>query len=122
MSYLIDILFWGLVYYFSTIHIAIAVGFLTLWMIGSWGTFFPGRFLRELRDKKESASKEETPSIFRKLISEEGVALTDLRPIGKVDVNNEIFEAKSLQGYISKGIVVRIVDTKSNVIIVESVN
>lgn len=58
----------------------------------------------------ESAQKE--------LIGKIGIASTNLRPSGKVDIDNETYDAKSEIGFIEKGRQVKVIDYRSGQIYV----
>ena len=47
------------------------------------------------------------------LIGETGIAFTDLRPSGKVEIDDDTYDAKSEIGYIEKGQKVKVIDYKS---------
>ena len=58
----------------------------------------------------ESAQKE--------LIGKTGIASTNLRPSGKVDIDDESYDAKSEIGFIEKGQKVKVIDYRSGQIYV----
>ncbi|MBU8893929.1 MAG: nodulation protein NfeD [Bacteroidales bacterium] len=47
------------------------------------------------------------------LIGKTGIAFTDLRPSGKVEIDDDTYDAKSEIGYIEKGQKVKVIDYKS---------
>ncbi len=49
----------------------------------------------------------------KELIGKTGIAFTDLRPSGKVEIADETYDAKSEIGYIEKGQKVKVIDFKS---------
>lgn len=49
----------------------------------------------------------------KELIGKTGIASTDLRPSGKVEIEDETYDAKSEIGYIEKGQKVKVIDFKS---------
>lgn len=49
----------------------------------------------------------------KELIGKTGIAFTDLRPSGKVEIEDETYDAKSEIGYIEKGQKVKVIDFKS---------
>ncbi|MEE4198120.1 MAG: NfeD family protein [Bacteroidales bacterium] len=57
----------------------------------------------------------------RELIGKRGTALTNLRPSGKVEINDEIYDAKSEIGYIEKGKEVKVINYSSGQIYVVKV-
>ena len=50
---------------------------------------------------------------LKKKVGSSGIALTDLRPSGKVDIDGEEFDAKSEEGFIEKGATVSVVKQES---------
>lgn len=50
---------------------------------------------------------------------QEGIALSALRPVGKAEMGNKIYEVKTLGGYVTSGTKIRIIQILSNQIIVE---
>jgi membrane-bound serine protease (ClpP class) len=57
----------------------------------------------------------------QKVVGLEGIAYTVLRPSGKVEVNNEIFDAKSEFGFIEKGSKIKVVRYESGQVYVEKI-
>ena len=47
------------------------------------------------------------------MIGKTGIASTDLRPSGKVDIDDETYDAKSEIGFIDKGGKVKVIDYRS---------
>lgn len=79
---------------------------LILWLssrIGEKGIFRKVALVADLTTSG-SVNKEEFA-----LVGQTGYALTDLRPSGKIMLNNEVYDAVSNQGYIEKGKSVRVV-------------
>lgn len=58
-------------------------------------------------------------NVMHSLIGETGVAATDLRPAGKVDVNGERYDATSDGSFIHKNDSVRIIAVRSKYLVVE---
>jgi membrane-bound ClpP family serine protease len=54
-------------------------------------------------------------------VGEEGIALSALRPIGKAEIGMRTFEVKTLGAYVDSGMRIRIIQIKSNQIIVEPI-
>ena len=54
-------------------------------------------------------------------IGTKALAFTDLRPLGKIKINNEFYSAKALSSYISAGTEVKIVQISLGTIYVEPV-
>lgn len=52
------------------------------------------------------------------LIDEVGETITDLKPIGKIKVENEQYDAKSLDGYLETGVKIKVVSIENNTICV----
>lgn len=53
------------------------------------------------------------PSVNKTLHNKTGVATTDLRPGGKVKIDNEYYDAASIEGYIPSGTQVTVIKTDS---------
>ena len=54
----------------------------------------------------------------KELIGKIGIAFTDLRPSGKVEIDDETYDAKSEIGFIEKGQKVKVIDYRSGQIYV----
>lgn len=50
---------------------------------------------------------------WKELIGKTGVAFTNLRPSGKVEIDDETYDAKSEIGFIEKGQKVKVIDYRS---------
>lgn len=61
-----------------------------------------------LADEQKSESGYVSSSLSKELIGKEGVAKTDLRPSGKVEIEGKWYDAVSLDGYISKGTLIHV--------------
>ncbi len=55
------------------------------------------------------------------MIGSSGIAHTDLRPSGKVMINNEMYDATAEAGYIEKKTPVRVVKYSTSQLIVRSI-
>jgi membrane-bound serine protease (ClpP class) len=55
---------------------------------------------------------------YTEMIGKTGKALTQLRPAGKVDIDNDVYDAVSQVSYINKGEPVKVVDYKNGQLIV----
>ena len=53
------------------------------------------------------------------LVGKEGIAATDLRPVGKCDIDGIIFDVRSEGKYIAKGQKVRIIRIQGNTLIIK---
>lgn len=49
----------------------------------------------------------------KEMIGKQGTAFTDLRPSGKVEIEDETYDAKSEVGFISRGEKVKVIDYRS---------
>lgn len=68
-----------------------------------------GRMFRRLAlDTVQDATPEELTAT-RKMSGRQGVAVTGMRPSGKVRIDEELYDAVALHGYIEKGTPVRVV-------------
>lgn len=57
--------------------------------------------LQTVQDKKEGYAF--VDKVYSSMIGKKGIAHTDLRPAGKVRINDDIFDANAESGYIEKG-------------------
>lgn len=57
----------------------------------------------------------------RKLIGKEGIAVTMLRPSGKVQIENDIYDAKTEMGYVDKGEKIKVLRSESAQLYVKKV-
>ncbi len=80
---------------------------------------FPGLALNSSLTKEEGYVGIDTHQ--KDMVGKEGVAQTVLRPSGKVEIENEIFDAVSEEGYIDKGKKVRVVKDEAGQIYVMEV-
>jgi len=59
-------------------------------------------------------------SIYEKdLIGEEGIAFTDLRPSGKIFINDNYYSATSKENFIEKGKSIQVIDGEGSNLIVK---
>jgi membrane-bound serine protease (ClpP class) len=106
---------------------SIVVGSMLIGIIGSiWLTqklFSPNRLIGSLALEKVQEVTEGYVSfdtnLQNSLIGSEGTAHTDLRPSGKVTINNQIFDAASEIGYIEKGSPIKVRRQESGQLYVE---
>lgn len=52
------------------------------------------------------------------LIGKIGIAMTDLRPAGKIEIAGEWYDGQSEAEYLTKGTQVKVIDVKNNYLIV----
>lgn len=76
---------------------------------------------------REELTKEEgniigTAISDRNLIGKTGITATDLRPSGKIEIDNEIHDAQSDGEYISKNSAVRVLNVKGAYLLVEKIS
>lgn len=55
-------------------------------------------------------------------LGQEGITISALRPVGKAELLNQLFEVKTLGEYVDSGTKIRIIKILSNQIIVEPIN
>jgi membrane-bound serine protease (ClpP class) len=65
-----------------------------------------------------SAGYSSANMIMKELLGKTGVAFTMLRPSGKVEIDDEIYDATALTGYIEKGVSVKVVKYETSQIFV----
>jgi membrane-bound serine protease (ClpP class) len=78
--------------------------------------FFSHLVLSSTQNKEEGYTSFD--SKFRDLIGQTGIAATSLRPSGRVEIDFEQYDAKSLVGFIGKGEKVRVVNFETGQIYV----
>ena len=107
------------------------ISFLTVSMVmmaGLMSLFFGGGKLMSLAfaksnigNKAELNEKSKFVFTIKSLIGEEGKAMTDLRPAGKVEIDNKRFNAISDGEYILKGDFIKVVAVSGTNLIVDKV-
>jgi len=55
-------------------------------------------------------------------VGEEGITISALRPVGKADFRDKVFEVTTLGNFLASGTKVRIVSIKNNKIFIEPIN
>jgi membrane-bound serine protease (ClpP class) len=78
---------------------------------------FPGIALKETQKKEDGFTSADLSE--HKLAGLKGTAYTVLRPSGKVEVNGEIYDAKSEFGFIEKGSAIKVVRYETGQLYVE---
>lgn len=73
-----------------------------------------------LQDTLEGAKASTGTNMDDILIGKEGVAFTTIRPFGKVEINNEIYHAKTLGEFIDKGDKIKVTGKEHNMLIIRS--
>ncbi|MBR9998031.1 MAG: hypothetical protein KFF73_03625 [Cyclobacteriaceae bacterium] len=71
--------------------------------------------------KSSSNSKFNEGSMEGLQVGEEGIAISALRPVGKADFRDKIFEVTTLGNFLSSGTRVRVVSIKNNKIFIEPI-
>ena len=59
---------------------------------------------------------------YEKLVSMEGIAITDLKPSGNIKINNQKYQAMSEGSYIDKNSIIEVIDIHENQLIVKKNN
>ena len=72
--------------------------------------------------KSKSDSKVNEGELDQLTVGTEGQTLSTLRPVGKAELNNKIFEVKTLGEYLDSGKRIRVIKILSNQIFVEPIN
>ncbi|MBI9034421.1 MAG: nodulation protein NfeD [Bacteroidales bacterium] len=85
----------------TAIFIALITSFYLSQKMLTSHTFLGGMALATSQEKSEGFTSEDRTYSSR--IGQEGIAHTDLRPAGKVMIDDQIFDAASEAGFISKG-------------------
>ena len=55
-------------------------------------------------------------------LGDEGVATSTLKPVGKAEINNKLYEVTSMGGYLDTGVKIKVTKIDRNKIIVEPIN
>lgn len=101
---------------FSSLIVAAVV------MFAFFGRFLKSGVFRKLSlETSENAQEGYHTTIFHEpanLIGKIGIAMTDLRPSGKIEIDNAWYDAQSEASYITKGTKVKVLDVKNNYLIV----
>lgn len=96
---------------FAIVTGAILTGFIgSIWLsrkLFSPNKLFGSLALEKVQELDEGYVSFDT-SLQNSMVGKEGTAHTDLRPSGKVTIDNRIYDAKSEIGYIKKGTAVRV--------------
>jgi membrane-bound serine protease (ClpP class) len=79
-------------------------------------SFFSHLVLSSTQNTSEGYSSFD--SRFKDLVGQSGIAATSLRPSGRVEINYEYYDAKSLMGFIDKGEKVKVVNFETGQIYV----
>ncbi len=80
---------------------------------------FPNIALRETQQKTEGFTSADP--VQAKLVGMEGTAYTVLRPSGKVEINGDVFDAKSEFGFIDKGAQIKVIRYETGQLYVEKI-
>ena len=99
------------------IVIALSTVFVSVSLSIAGGIFFLPTLIRKspvkgiVLNNKQNAEAGYTSSFseYEKLIGLEGITYTDLRPSGKVMINNELYDTASIEGFIEKGTAVVVI-------------
>lgn len=101
---------------FSSLIVAAVV------MFAFFGRFLKSGVFRKLSlETSENAQEGYHTTIFHEpanLIGKIGIAMTDLRPSGKIEIDDTWYDAQSEASYITKGTKVKVLDVKNNYLIV----
>lgn len=92
----------------------VTLALIVFWPIILIGILWIRPLFTDTRSPEEPSGKS-----HQKWIGMKAVCLTDLRPIGKIDISGNTFEAKSTQDYLSKDTVVTIIGFQGSNFIVE---
>lgn len=88
--------------------------------IFSGKTIFGHLALEAIQDKEDGFTS--ATSVYQYLTGKSGIAHTILRPAGKVMIDNELFDATALTGYIEKGDTVEVVKYETSQLFVRKIN
>lgn len=79
---------------------------------GAWSKF---ELTSSINSKVNEAEK------FGLQVGEEGIAISSMRPIGKAEFRDKVYEVSTLGNYLNSGTKVRIIQIQKNKIIVEPI-
>ena len=75
-------------------------------------------WIRPLINETKTSDEPISP-VDKTYIGAEGISVTDLRPVGKIRIQNTIVQAKSRQEFIGSGTSVKVIGQESTFVIVE---
>jgi membrane-bound serine protease (ClpP class) len=102
---------------FLTVSVGLVLGMVgTIWLSSRIGT--PG-ILRKVALNVDLENMTSSP-VLTGLIGQEGIAVTVLRPSGKVNIDGELYDGISESGFIEKGTAVRVVRFENAQVYVEN--
>ena len=78
-------------------------------------------FVENRASISENYGKEQAKKLSE-LVGKEGITTTECRPIGKVRINQEVYEVRSKNSMIKKGEVVRVVEIEDAMIVVDKLS
>ncbi|HHT9126926.1 MAG TPA: NfeD family protein [Candidatus Brocadiia bacterium] len=86
--------------------------------------FMPGipvfrRIVLRTAEKAEFGFVSSIPIIVSKLVGKKGIAVTTLRPTGKIEVENEFYDVVTEGDFVEKGRVVEVTEVRGNRIVVK---
>ncbi|MEM7203798.1 MAG: NfeD family protein [Planctomycetota bacterium] len=106
--------------------IIVLVGSLTFWLVlprvpGLRRILLPAPALSSTGAATSLGRREGADELRARILGREGVALTDLRPVGTMEIDSERYDAMTLGAYAVAGQRVLVIDAQLNQIIVEPV-
>lgn len=84
--------------------------------------FFKGRISKNMKLETKISGKAESFDKHKISAGDKGVSLTRLNPIGKVTINDEVCEGKSIGNFIDPGEEIEVVKVLNNQLIVKHIN
>lgn len=81
--------------------------------------FFKGRAGKKMMLESEITGRVNDSDTDTVKVGDEGITIGRLAPMGKVRVNNQVFEGKSMGGFIDQQVKIRVVEVLKTQIIVE---
>jgi membrane-bound ClpP family serine protease len=91
---------------------------ITVMVMLKWGTWKKFMLTREIDGKVDLVRAEEG----RVINGDTGRTITRLNPMGKVMVNGEFYEAKSLDSYVDQNVEIEVIKIEQNRLIVKQIN
>ncbi len=83
-------------------------------------TTFGHLALDDVQKKENGYTSSDT--VYQTMIGKTGIARTVLRPAGKVEIDNEIFDATAISGYIMQGEKIKVIKYSTSQLIVRKVD
>lgn len=103
---------------FLVLGVMLVLIVITVMVMLKWGTWKKFMLTREIDGKVDLVRAEEG----RVKSGDRGRTITRLNPMGKVQVNDEFYEGRSLDRYVDQNVEIEVIKVESNRLIVKQIN